>query len=210
MPRPHSVSSVKRFLGMIGYFREYVLNMSSHTKYLRSLLCKGTPFVWTDAHDAEFKGLKDALVYPDVMLYHSDLTCPFDLHTDASKHGCGAMLAQLHNGELRPVKFASRSFTPAEARWPTTHQELLAMKWSLDHFRPYILGRKLKVITDHATLKWLTSISPQQSKLARWQSLILSLNIMQVLPILSRICSVVPPLCIPPQLGIICAILHNL
>ena len=102
------------------------------------------------------------------MLYHPNFTRPFELHTDASKHGCGAMLAQLHNGELRPVKFASRSFTPVQARWPTTHQELFAVKWSLDHFRPYILGRKLKVITDHANLKWLTSISPQQSKLARW------------------------------------------
>ena len=91
MPRPHNVSSVKRFLGMIGYFQEYVQNMSSRTKHLRSLLCKGTPFVWTDAHDAEFKDLKDALISPMVMLYHPDFTRPFELHTDSSKHGCGAM-----------------------------------------------------------------------------------------------------------------------
>ena len=153
---------------MIGYFREYVQSMSSRIKHLHSLLCKGTPFVWTDARDAEFKDLEDVLISPDVMLYHPDFTRPFELHTDASKHGCGAMLAQLHDGELRGIKFASRSFTPVEARWPTTHQELFAAKWSLDHFHPYILGRKLKVITDHATLKWLTSISLQQSKLARW------------------------------------------
>ena len=45
MPRPHNVSSVKRFLGMVNYFRDYVRNMASHTKHLCSLLCKGTPFV---------------------------------------------------------------------------------------------------------------------------------------------------------------------
>ena len=168
MPQPHNVSSVKRFLGMIGYFREYVQNMSFRTKHLHSLLCKGTPFVWTDAHDTEFMDLKDALISPDVMLYHPEFTRPFELHTDASKHGCGAMLAQLHNGELQPIKIASRSFTPVEAHWPTTHQKLFAVKWSLDHFRQYILGRKLKVITDHANLKWLTSISLQQPKQARW------------------------------------------
>ena len=78
------------------------------------------------------------------------------------------MLAQWHEGALRPVKFASRSFTPVEGRWPTTHQELFAVKYSLEHFQPYLLGRAVTVITDHANLQWLTSISPQQSKLARW------------------------------------------
>ena len=42
------------------------------------------------------------------------------------------------------------------------------MKWGLEKFRPYILGHQLKVVTDHANLKWLTSISPKQAKLARW------------------------------------------
>ena len=42
------------------------------------------------------------------------------------------------------------------------------MKYSLEHFRTYLLGRKVTIITDHADLQWLTSISPQQSKLARW------------------------------------------
>ena len=140
-----------------------VPNISAHF-YAKAPLLFGL-----SAHDAEFTGPKDALISPDVMLYHPDFTRPFELHTDATKHGCGTMLAQLHYGELRPIKFASRSFTPVEACWPTTHQELFAVKWSLDHFRPYVLGRKLKVIiTDHANLKWLTSISLQQSKLARW------------------------------------------
>ena len=168
MPRPRNVSSVKRFLGMVNYFRDYVRNMASRTKHLNSLLCKRVPFVWTDAHEAEFCDLKDALISPDTMLYHPDWNSPFELHTDASKHGIGAMLAQWHEGVLRPVKFASHSFTPVEGRWPTTHQELFVVKYSLEHFRPYLLGRAVTVITDHANLQGLTSISPQQSKLARW------------------------------------------
>ena len=67
--------------------------MASCTKHLRSLLCEDTPFVWTDAHEAEFTDLKDALLSPDTMLYHPDWNSPFELHTDASKHGIGAMLA---------------------------------------------------------------------------------------------------------------------
>ena len=168
MPRPKNVSGVKRFLGMVGYFRDYVQHMSNRTKHLRALLRQGTPFVWTSAHEAEFTDLKQALLSPETMLYHPNWHSPFEQHTDASKHGVGAMLAQMHNGQFRPVKFASRSFTSTESRWPTTHQELFAIKWGLEHFRPYVLGRTITVITDHANLKFLTSIAPQQSKLVRW------------------------------------------
>ena len=36
---------------------------------------------------------KMALISPDTMLYHPDWNSPFELHTDASKHGIGPMLA---------------------------------------------------------------------------------------------------------------------
>ena len=58
-----------------------------------------------------------------------------------------------------PVRFASRAFTPAESRWTTTHQELFAVKWGLEQFRSYILG--------HENLKWLTTMAPQQAKVAK-------------------------------------------
>ena len=102
------------------------------------------------------------------MLYHPDWNSSFELHTDASKHGIGAMFAQWHNFKLLPVKFFSCSFTAVEGRWPNIHQELFAVKHSLEHFRSYLLGRELTVITDHANLQWLTSISLQQSKLVCW------------------------------------------
>ena len=87
------------------------------------------------------------------------------------------MLAQEKDGVLRPDRFASQAFTPAESRWTTMHQELFAVNGDLNsfafifYFFSYILGRRVKVVTDHANLKWLTTISPQQAKVAR-----LSLN----------------------------------
>ena len=138
MPRPNNVASVKRFLGMVGYFRDYVKNMSTRTKYLRSLLQKGVPFQWTPKHEQEFVDLKAALTSPDTMLCHPDWNELFEIHTDASKHGCGAMLAQWYQGKRRPVKFASRSFSATESRWPATHQELFAVRWSLDQHRAHV------------------------------------------------------------------------
>ena len=86
-----SARGVKRFIGMVGYFREYIKNMSTRTQHLRSLLHNGSPFVWTAHHEQEFNDLKSALVSPDVMLYHPSWNTPFEVHTDASKLGCGAM-----------------------------------------------------------------------------------------------------------------------
>ena len=166
--RPHNVSSLKRFLGMVGYFRDYIPDMSRRSQNLRSLLSQKASFSWTHAHEAEFQDLKTALLSPDTILFHPDWDKEFEVHTDASKVGCGAMLAQRHNGILRPVRFASRAFSATESRWPTFHHEFFAVKWALEHFRPYLLGRKFKVITDHANLKFLASVAPQNSKMARW------------------------------------------
>ena len=94
MPRSRNARGVKRFIGMVGYFREYIKNMSTRTRYLQSFLHKGLPFVWTAHHEHEFNDLKNALVSPDVMLYHPNWNAPFEVHTDASKLGCGAMLGQ--------------------------------------------------------------------------------------------------------------------
>ena len=109
MPRPKNVSAVKRFLGMVGYFREYVWDMSNRTKHLHAPLHKGIPFKWTSAHDAEFTDLKQAVLSPDTMLYHPYWNSTFELHTDASKHGVGAkcmmvssVLLSLHHICLPP------------------------------------------------------------------------------------------------------------
>ena len=168
MPTPKNASGIKRFLGLVGYFWDYVPNLSLRSANLRSLLRKEVKFSWSEQHEQEFQDLKQAIISSKVMLYHPNWNAPFEVHTDASKIGCGAMLAQNVNGQLRPVRYASRSFTVTESRWPTMHQELFAVKWALEQFRPYVLGRQIKIITDHANLKWLSSIAPSQSKLARW------------------------------------------
>ena len=87
---------------------------------------------------------------------------------DASRFGIGAVLAQENNGSTRPVRFASRAFNNTESHWETMHQELYAVKWGLEQFRPYVLGKHTKVITDHANLLFLHSVRHQQSKLAHW------------------------------------------
>ena len=65
------------------------------------------------------------------MLYYPDWQRPFEVHTDASKLGVGAMLAQEVEGKLRPVRLASRVFSDTESRWHTMQMELFGVKWAL-------------------------------------------------------------------------------
>ena len=94
MEPPSNATSLKRFLGLCNFFRDYIPNMPSCTQHLRQLLKKDMPFQWTTDHTKEFEDLKGAVTSPNVMLFHPDWNCPFELHFDASKLGCGAMLAQ--------------------------------------------------------------------------------------------------------------------
>ena len=101
-------------------------------------------------------------------MYRPDWSKPFQVETDSSRFGIGAVLAQENNSSIRPVRFTSHSFNNTESCWETMHQKRYAVKWGLEQFRPYVLGKHTKVITDHANLSFLHSVQPQKSKLARW------------------------------------------
>ena len=47
-------------------------------------------------------------------------------------------------------------------------KELLAVVFALEKFRPYILGSKIIVYTDHAALKYLLSKKEAKPRLIRW------------------------------------------
>ena len=128
MEPPSNTTSLRRFLGLCNFFRAYIPNMPSCTQHLCQLLKKDTPFQWAPNHTKEFEDLKGAVSSPNVKLFHPDWNSPFKLHVDASKLGCGAMLAQCKDNRLQPVRFASRAFSPAESQWHTLQQELFAVK----------------------------------------------------------------------------------
>ena len=73
-----------------------------------------------------------------------------------------------------PLQYASQAFcnSSTQQRWDTREQELNAVKWAVKQWRPYLLGRKFIVETDHANLKCLCSIDPHKAKLAHWASLL--------------------------------------
>jgi hypothetical protein len=49
-------------------------------------------------------------------------------------------------------------------------EELAVIVWGIKHFRPYLYGRKFKIISDHKPLMWIMSVKDPGSRLLRWRS----------------------------------------
>ena len=76
---------------------------------------------------------------------------------DASDYAMGAVLGQRLDKKSRAICYASKTFIKAQINYTTTEKELLAVVYALEKFRPYILGSKIIIYTDHAALKYLIS-----------------------------------------------------
>lgn len=76
-------------------------------------------------HNKEFEDMKGAATSSNIMLLHSDWNSQFELNIDARKLSCGAMLTECKENHLRPVRSASRTFSPAESRWYTRNKSYL-------------------------------------------------------------------------------------
>ena len=58
------------------------------------------------------------------------------------------------NNFLRPISFYSKLLTNAERNYSTSEREALAIVVGIKKFRPYLFGKKFRVITDHKALVW--------------------------------------------------------
>ena len=87
---------------------------------------------------------------------------------DASDVGLGGILHQVQEDRERVIAYASRALNRAESNYCITGKELLAVRFFIEYFRQYLLGRKFRVRTDHQALIWLFKLKEPRGKIARW------------------------------------------
>jgi hypothetical protein len=170
-PVPRTQKDIKSFLGLAGYYRKFIAEFSTIVKPLTNLLKKEAIWKWSEPEQASFDLLKFKLTNTPVLRY-PDFTKPFILTTDASGYAIGAILSQGKLGQDQPIAYASRTLNQAELKYATVEKELLAIVWACKHFRPYLLGRKFMIITDHKGLTWIFKIKDTSSRLMRWKLLL--------------------------------------
>lgn len=178
-PTPTSRKDLKRFLGTATWYRRFVPNFSTIAGPLNKLTSNkknGPPFEWTSEADSAFNRLKECLISAPV-LSCPDYSLPFQVHTDASNYGVGAMLTQVVDNVEHPIAYMSRSLTGPEKNYSITERETLAVITALEHWRCYLEnGLTFTVYTDHSALKWFLSLSNPTGRLARWGVRLSSFN----------------------------------
>ena len=167
-PVPCNADSIRSFIGLAGFYRQFIKDFSLIAQPLTSLLKKNVTFSWSDECQKAFTVLKHSLCNAPVLAF-PDFQKPFTLCTDASNYGLGAALMQ-HDAQGKPhaIAFASRLLNKAEQNYSTTHREALAVVWSLRHFRDIILGYPIHVLTDHSAVTDLFQGHNLTGKFARW------------------------------------------
>ena len=155
---------VKRFLGMMSYYRRFIRGFGTTATCLFELTKPSTEFKWSKETNDAFLLLKKQLVNAPILIY-PDFTRDFEIYTDASGVALGAVLVQRKDELLHPVSFASRQLNSAEKNYSTSEREMLAIVWAAKHFNAYIYGRHIKFFTDHKPLSTLNKAKEPNGRL---------------------------------------------
>lgn len=150
---PKTEKQLKSFLGITGFYRKFIKDYSKIAYPLIKYLTKDLKINTKDPQFIEaFEKLK-ILISSHPILKFPNYEKQFTVTTDASDYAIGAVLSQ----DGHPVCYVSRTLNKHEKKYSVTDKEFLAIVYSVTYFRPYLYGRKFKIVTDHAPIKYLNS-----------------------------------------------------
>ena len=176
-PIPQTVHELRSVLGFFGYYRRFVKNYSKLMKPLYENLQghenikrvnKKTNITLGDRELEAFFNMKQKLTSLPILAY-ADFDLPFELHTDASKLGLGAVLYQYQDGKKRVIAYASRGLRSSEINYSAHKLEFLALKWAVcEKFRDYLYGQHFSVFTDNNPLCYVLTTAKLDAAGHRW------------------------------------------
>ncbi|KAI3685864.1 hypothetical protein L6452_35125 [Arctium lappa] len=145
---PKSLSEIRSFLGLAGYYRRFIQDFSKIASSLTVLTRKNVKFVWTEKQEKAFRVLQKKLCDAPILSLPEGSE-DFVVYSDASKMGLGCVLMQ--RGKV--IAYASRQLKIHEKNYPTHDLELAAVVFALKLWRHYLYGTKYTLYTDHKSLK---------------------------------------------------------
>jgi hypothetical protein len=107
-----SVTQIRSFLGLAGYYRQFIPNFSEIAQPMTQLLEKEAKFKWSPQCEEAFLILKKLLTTAPV-LAQPNIEKSFDVYCDASGTGIGGVLMQ----DGPAIAYASRQFRRHEEHY---------------------------------------------------------------------------------------------
>ena len=134
-PTSMNVPKVHIFMGLEGYYRQFIEGFSKVENLITELQKKNKKFVWTEKSVEAFWRLKELLT-TTLILKVPDMDTKFVVCTGASKEGLGRVLMQ----DNRVIAYISRKLRRHEENYVTHDLELLAIIYALKVWRHYLVG----------------------------------------------------------------------
>jgi len=166
-PTPKTVTNVRSFLGLTGYYRKYIRGYSRIASPLFELTKKDMAFVWDQNCQGAFDTLKRALVEAPILV-RPNFKEPFCLDVDWSTRGIGAVLSQREGRCEKVVAYASKALSVAQRKFHPMEGECYALIWGILHFKQYLHRTHFTLRTDHKPLEWLATVSDAHGRRGRW------------------------------------------
>ena len=161
-PQPTSLRQLRRFLGLVNYYRRFIPGCSRILTPLSNMLQqqknKNTKIQIEGEALTAFHNAKKALAdFTKLSYISNDNTSTLSLTTDASGDSIGAVLQQKQNGLEKPISFFSVKLNTAQRKYSTFSRELLAI-----YFRHLLEGRDFTVFTDHKPLTYALHVNTEK------------------------------------------------
>jgi hypothetical protein len=166
-PKPTTITNVRSFLGLTGYYHKYIRGYSRLAGPLFELTKKDVAFIWNQGCQQAFDSLKRALIDAPILV-RLDFKRPFCLDVDWSTKGVGAVLSQKEGRFKKVVTYASKGLTVAQRKFHPMEGECYALIWGIMYFRQYLHRNHFTLRTDHKPLEWLAIVSDANGRRGRW------------------------------------------
>ena len=169
-PRPSTKKDLKRFLGLAGFYRNFIEGFARISKPLNKITSDNVAFEWTDHCEEAFENLKERLCSKPVLSFPR---CgePFVVEVDASDIAVGGVLSQQQqDGTTHPVAFFSVTLNASQQRWSTHSKEAYALLLAVRTWHVYLAGTEFILNSDHNPLVHIRNTKDPRGKFARWIS----------------------------------------
>lgn len=162
-PAPKTVKELRRFLGMLNFYRRFIPNAAQLQAPLNNVFngtkIKGSHPVNMTPHLLQaFEDCKESLSRA-TLLAHPDPTAELAIVTDASDTAIGGVLQQKKGEDWEPLAFYSHKLNDAQKKYSPYDRELLAVYEAIKYFRHMVEARIFSVFTDHKPLTFAFSSS---------------------------------------------------
>ncbi|GJW99846.1 putative reverse transcriptase domain-containing protein [Tanacetum coccineum] len=130
---PKSLTEIRQFLGLAGYYRRFIEGFSKIAKPMTKLTQKSVKFDWGEKEEAAFQLIKQKLCSAPILALPKG-SKNFVVYCDASHKGLGAVLRQ----NEKVIAYASRQLKIHEKNYTTHDLELRAVVFALKMWRHYL------------------------------------------------------------------------